>query len=380
MVRGGKREPQPQTVAAGLQFPRRRGVARLLAYFRDPPNAPPPCLDHSGAEECVGDSRVMRLGRKFPSELIGGPFRRQLHRIPDHDPVIMHANLNRRGAGVVPVNDGVDHRFAHGFARHGKGLHAVNAVVGNQRLRVLRVQQVHRLIDLSEQVALDNVLIQQLRTTEIADLHIGFHHESVWRWMKEQDRGALQETGLPQLEPFDHPFIRFAQDVPRQAFAVGTPLAKSIQHTAIQVLEADVRLRHVVPGSAVFLQQKTAKRRASEHLLGAAAPIVEFAFVADWIGVGINRDFQILPAVFRLQVHVHHDAQQRLRLVGDFFKQPENAFHSNHLAPIILADLQYAALRVGEAANPFQVFVPPRPFPFDVLAFIHVASSLYPSR
>ena len=251
MVRGRKRELQPQTVAAGLQLPLWRGVASLLAHFPDPSDAPSPCLNHSGAEECVGDSRVVRLGRKFSSELIGGPFRWQLHRIPDHDPVIMHTNPNRRGAGVIPVNDGVDHRFAHGFARHGKGLHAVNAIVGNQCPRVLGVQQVHRPIDLSEQVAFDNILIQQLRTAEIADLHVGFHHEPIRCWMKEQDRGALEETRLPQLEPFDHPFIGFVQDVLWQAFAIGTPLAKPIKRTTVQVFEADARQGHVVPRSAV---------------------------------------------------------------------------------------------------------------------------------
>ena len=80
---------------------------------------------------------------------------------------------------------------------------------------------------------------------------------------------------------------------------------------------------------------------------------MEFAFVADWIGVGINRDFQIFPAVFRLQVHVNYDAEQCLRLVGDLFEQSENILYSDHLTPVILADFQYATLSVGEAADPF---------------------------
>ena len=32
-----------------------------------------------------------------------------------------------------------------------------------------------------------------------------------------------------------------------------------------------------------------------------------------------------------------------------------------------------AALSIGETANPFQVFVSPRLFPFDVLALAHIA-------
>ena len=50
--------------------------------------------------------------------------------------------------------------------------------------------------------------------TKIADLHVGFHHEPIRCWMKEQDRGALEETRLSQLEPFDHPFIRFQNPYP----------------------------------------------------------------------------------------------------------------------------------------------------------------------
>ena len=130
-------------------------------------------------------------------------------------------------------------------------------------------------------------------------------------------------------------------------------MAKPIKYATVQILEADARQGHIVPRSAVFLQQEAAKCSASEHLLGAAAAIVEFAFIADWIRVGINRNFQIFPAVFRLQVHVHYDAEQCLRLVGDLFEQSENVFHSDHLTSVILADFQYAALSVGEAADPF---------------------------
>ena len=284
----------------------------------------------------------------------------------------MHANLNRRGAGVVAVNDGVDHRFPHGFARHRKGLHAVDTVVGNQCPRVLRVQQVHRPIDLSEQIAFDDILEQQLRTAEAADLHAGFHHAPFRRRVKEQHCGALQETRFSQLKPFDHPFIGFVQDVPRQAFTVGTPLPKPVNGTTIEIVEANARQGNVVPRSAVLLQQEAAERRAPQDLLRAAAPIVEFALVADWIRVGINSDLQVLPANVRLQVHVDHDTEQRLRLVGDLFEQPENALHSNHFTPVILADFQYAALGVGEAADPFQVLVPPSLLPFDVLILAHV--------
>lgn len=70
-----------------------------------------------------------------------------MSRIPDLDPVIVNANLNRRRTGVIPVNDGVDHGFPHGLPQHGEGLDGVDAIIGNQGSRVFRVQQVYRSVD-----------------------------------------------------------------------------------------------------------------------------------------------------------------------------------------------------------------------------------------
>lgn len=49
----------------------------------------------------------------------------------------------------------------------------MDAVVGNQGPRVLRVQQVHGPADLREEIALDHILKQQLGATEVADLDQG---------------------------------------------------------------------------------------------------------------------------------------------------------------------------------------------------------------
>ena len=57
-----------------------------------------------------------------------------------------------------------------------------------------------------------------------------------------------------------------------------------------------------------------------QHLLGAATAIMVFTPVADGIGTGLNPDFEIASACFGLEVHVHHDAQQGQRLVGNLLQ------------------------------------------------------------
>ena len=257
----------------------------------------------------------------IPGELFHGPIRRQLSWIPQRDPVVVHANLDGGRAGVIPMNHGVDHRLAHGFLRHGEGLYPIDAVVGNQCLGVFGVEKIHRAIHLRKQVSFDDVLVQQFRAAKIADLHVSFSHEAPRSRVEKQHRGSLQVLSLPQSELFDHPGVGFIQNVLRQPFAVGGTAAESLQRASVQVLEANPRHRHVVPGPSVLLQQKAAQRRASKHLFGAAAPVMEFALVADRVGVGLDDDFQVLRAAFGFEVHFHDDAEKRLNLVGNVFEK-----------------------------------------------------------
>ena len=287
------------------------------------------------------------------------PVSRQVSGIPQHDPVVVHANLNRHGIGVVAVDHGIDHRLAHRLARHGKGLHAVYAVVGDQPPRVLGVEQVHRPVDLREQIAFDHVLEQQLGAAKTSDLHVRISYQDSRLRMEEQHGGPFQVLSLPQAELLDHAGVGLFQDVPGQAPAAGGAAAELVQRAPVQVADADAGQRYVVPRAPVLLQQEAAQRRPAEHLPGAAASVVELALVTDRVGVGFDDDLHVLPSRLLLQVHVDHDAERRQCLVGDLFEQPEHVFHPDHLAVIVPADLQHAALSVGEPAHPLQVLIPP---------------------
>ena len=312
----------------------------------------------------------------FPGELFHGPIRRQLPGIPQRDPVVVHADLDGGGTGVIPMDHGVDHRLAHGFVRHGEGLYPIDAVVGNQRLGIFGVEKVHRSVHLRKQIPFDDVLVQQLGAAKIADLDVGFSHEAPRSRVEKQHRGPFQVFSLPQAELFDHPGVGFVQDVLRQPFAVRGAAAKALQCAPVQVLEADPRHRHVVPGLSVLLQQEAAQRRAPQHLPGAAAPVMELALVADRVGMRVDDDLQVFRAALGLEVHFHHDAEKRLNLVGNIFEKLEKVLHSDDFAPVVPADFQHAALRVGESADPLQVLVTPRPLPFDVLVLVHGHATL----
>ena len=149
------------------------------------------------------------------------------------------------------------------------------------------------------------------------------------------------------------------------------PLATALRRkrSVVQVLQPDAGQRCVVPGFSVPREQKPAERRAAEHLLRAAAAVVELPLVADRIGMRLNDDLKVIAAHLRLQVDINHDAEQRLRLARDLLKQPEHFVHSDHLAAVVLADLQDAALGVGEAADPLEILVPPGPLPLHLLRF-----------
>ena len=370
MVGGGIPELQPQP-GTGLDPPLRCRVAGRLARRGDAPDAPAPGLYHPGPEERIGDSRIVRYRSVLLGQPLDRPVRRQVRGIPQHDPLVVHPNLNGHRIRIVAMDYRVDHRLAHRVARHRKGLHAIVAVVGNQRPRILGIQQVDGAVDLREQVAFDHVLEQQLGAAEIPDLHVGIAHEASGLRMEQQHGRPLQVLALPQAQLLDHAGVGLVEDVSGEPLAGGRAAAKLLQRATVQVLESDAGQRLVVPLSAILLQQEAIQRRAAQQLAGAATPVVEFTLVADRVGVGIDDDLQVLPARLRFQVHVDHDAEQRLRLVGDLVEQPQHVLHSDHLAPVVSADFQHAALSVGEPAHPLQVLVPPRFLPLDVLILAH---------
>ncbi len=64
--------------------------------------------------------------------------------------------------------------------------------------------------------------------------------------------------------------------------------------------------------------------------------------------------------VFCKQVDIFHDAQIVDNLVGNVLHQFLGIGQANHFFVVVHADVDATAMRIGEAAYPFQIFVSPR--------------------
>ena len=114
------------------------------------------------------------------------PCRRQLARIPDHQFIGIHADLNRNRAGVILVNHRVEYRLAQRRFGHRIGLDPLQSLVGNQGLHVFEPKDIDDLIDLGKQVAADHVLIAQIGIApEKSDLQVRAADESLRQRVKQ---------------------------------------------------------------------------------------------------------------------------------------------------------------------------------------------------
>lgn len=124
---------------------------------------------------------------------------------------------------------------------------------------------------------------------------------------------------------------------------------------------------------SLFPEQELIQSGTLQFLLRAPTAQVILAFIAHGIRVRLNHNLQICLSGFLPQIHRHHDAKDVPYLIRDVFKQLFGILEADKFAFVILSDDQYAALSVGEATNPFEVFVSPRLFPLNGLMLAHVA-------
>ena len=128
--------------------------------------------------------------------------------------------------------------------------------------------------------------------------------------MKQENCRTTQILPLPQAQHFHQVAVGPIHCVRQKASTGNAPTTKLVQRSAVQIRQPDARHGRIIPVAAMFAEQELVQRRTPQNLLGAATPIVVFTLVTDGIGTGINPDLKIFPAFFRLEFHVHHDAQQ----------------------------------------------------------------------
>ncbi len=197
------------------------------------------------------------------SQPLHRPIGRQLAGIPQHDLVLVHANLDRCAAAVILVRNCVQNRFTQRDLRHRIRFHPLYALVRNQRLQILCVQGLHRLVHLREQIAVDLIVIQQIGIAlEITDLHKRAGNETFRVRMKQQHGGPLQISTFRQMQLVDQRGIRLFENFGRQAFTTSGTFTEIRQGLRIEVHQRDIRHGHAIPMPSLFAQQKAIKRRS----------------------------------------------------------------------------------------------------------------------
>lgn len=149
------------------------------------------------------------------------------------------------------------------------------------------------------------------------------------------------------------------RELRKEAVDSRSPCAETIDCPVIEVIRPDAGLRHVIPSSSLAPEEEWAQGRIPENLLHAGASIVEPPSMAGRIGGWLDDDLQVRLVRLRLQIHIHHDAEQRLNLAGDHLKRAEHSFDPDDLSTVVLADPKGSALGMGKATDPIQVVVLP---------------------
>ena len=321
---------------------------------------------------------VERLRLVLLQQVLGLPVGRKLARVPDHELVVVDADLDGRPRRVVLVDHGVEHRLAERVPRDGERLDPPYALVPDSRPQVFGGQQIDRLGDLREEVAVNLVVVEQIDVVaEKADLHVRTREENLRIGMEQQQGGPLQVRPLPQVQPADEGRRRLGQQRVIQTPAPPGLLPKPVHRRLRQVLQARVGHRNAVPVQSLLAQEKPGQRGALQLLPRAAAAVVVLALVADRVRLRLHDDLQVLPAGFGPQIDVHDNAQDVTHLVRNVLQQLADPGKTDDSAVVVPADDQHAALRVREAADPAQILVAPATLPLDVLALAHARGRLF---
>jgi len=102
------------------------------------------------------------MGGVFANQLLDRPGGWKLPRVPDHQLVLIHADLNRDSRGVILVDDRVEDGLAEGGPGNWQGLNSLRAPVGDSRLQVFGGEQVHGAFHLPQEISPYFVVIEKV--------------------------------------------------------------------------------------------------------------------------------------------------------------------------------------------------------------------------
>ena len=166
-------------------------------------------------------------------------------------------------------------------------------------------------------------------------------------------------------------FLRFIQQAGLNPALLGGKCLKQLYCIIINITDFKGRQWQVIPRGTVFTHQKRFQRRAIQNLFRAAAPVVIDTLIGNTDRISRYIDFNIRQPVLLQLIDSNNNPHAITDLIRDFFHQPFGIFYANNFSVIVTADIDLTTLSVGKTAHPFQVFIAPGLFIFDVLRFSH---------
>ena len=219
---------------------------------------------------------------------------------------------------------------------------------------------------------MDFILIQQVGVRlKIADFHIRTQLPFL-RVSAEQQHGCIGQIGaVHQVQLFHQHIFWLIQHALVNASLFGGPLLKMSHRFVVHIVQRKSRERQIVPGRAPLAHEEGFQRRAGQNLPGAAAAVVVDALAGNTDGIRRHIDLDVFFAVLVQKVDTDNDTHRIPDFVGNVLQQLAGIGQANDVSLVIATNIDFPALRVSVAANPFQIFVLPLAFPFRVLALRH---------
>ena len=122
-----------------------------------------------------------------------------------------------------------------------------------------------------------------------------------------------------------------------------------------------------------FVEKKLCQGESRQLLLCGAGAVVVFAMICDREVAFMHIDFDDILTLPSSQRNIRNNAHRIPDFVRDVLQQLLGVFHPDNRSVVINADDKLSAMRVGEAANPFQILVVPRLLELYCLRFpLHV--------
>ena len=183
------------------------------------------------------------------------PEHRDAGLVINHHFLVVHPDLNGHPAGIVGVDDGIEHRFAYSRAGEGVPVHTRDAVIRNPGAHVLGIDEVDNLVGLTEKGAFQSIIVEDFGIV-LEEAHLDESPGKPTRGvrMKQQKSGPFetplfiqQFEALQKLAAGDIKILRTHAAV-TQGFAL-----ENLETDGIELLRRNAVYRYGIPlGTRLF--------------------------------------------------------------------------------------------------------------------------------